>query len=279
VGIALLVMGVGLQFDLGHYTQSLQLQVEHAKAGHSAYLWGEIREDGWWYYIFTALALKTPLPLLILLLGAIALGLRGRSSRITIMECALPGIALLCLFFFTQVPNIGLRYALPLFPFACVLAGAIVPLTASRKSLRWILAGLMVWYVAGSLRIYPDYLAYFNEAASGPAAGYQHLADSNLDWGQDLKALKAYLDEHPQGPLRLAYFGTADPKQYGIKHRPLPSYPFHQDTPPPRRWRGTFAISATHLVGLYLAEDYYERFRAREPDAVIGHSIFIYHLE
>jgi hypothetical protein len=135
----------------------------------------------------------------------------------------------------------------------------------------------MIWHVAGSLRTYPDYLAYFNESASGPAGGYKHLADSNLDWGQDLTALKAYLDAHPQGPVRLSYFGTADPKQYGIQYRPLPSYPFHQDTPPPKRWRGTFAISATHLVGLYLMDDYYERFREMEPDAVIGHSIFIYH--
>ena len=147
------------------------------------------------------------------------------------------------------------------------------------RTLRAILVGLVIWHAVGSLRIYPDYLAYFNEAAGGPQNGFRHLADSNLDWGQDLKALKTYQDDHELGTIQLSYFGTASPRKYGIKNRPLPSFPFHQDAPLPKRWRGTFAISATNLVGLNLKDDYYERFRSMEPAAVIGHSIFIYHVK
>ena len=45
-----------------------------------------------------------------------------------------------------------------------------------------------------SVTIRPNYLAYFNQLAGGPSQGYKHLADSSLDWGQDLPALKQWLD-------------------------------------------------------------------------------------
>ena len=53
---------------------------------------------------------------------------------------------------------------------------------------------LLAWHAAESLAIRPDYLAWLNELAGGPSQGYKHLADSSLDWGQDLPALKDWLD-------------------------------------------------------------------------------------
>ena len=44
------------------------------------------------------------------------------------------------------------------------------------------------------LRVHPNYLAYFNEAAGGPAQGWRWLVDSNVDWGQELPGLKRYMD-------------------------------------------------------------------------------------
>ena len=41
-------------------------------------------------------------------------------------------------------------------------------------------------------RAYPSPLAFFNALAGGPRQGSTYLVDSNLDWGQDLKALKRY---------------------------------------------------------------------------------------
>jgi len=38
--------------------------------------------------------------------------------------------------------------------------------------------------------VYPHYLAFFNQSIGGPHNGYKWLADSNIDWGQDLKLLK-----------------------------------------------------------------------------------------
>ena len=57
-------------------------------------------------------------------------------------------------------------------------------------------------------------------------AGFRHLVDSSLDWGQDLPALKQYLDRHPpQGPVYLSYFGNASPAYYRIPARFIRSDP------------------------------------------------------
>jgi hypothetical protein len=69
----------------------------------------------------------------------------------------------------------------------------------------------------------PHHLAYFNELAGGPAGGVRNLGDSNLDWGQGLRTLARWLEQRRiEGPIGLAYFGTADPRAYGIRHVKLP---------------------------------------------------------
>ena len=37
----------------------------HNDAGHRSYLLGQVSHDGWWYFYFVTLAVKTPLPLLV----------------------------------------------------------------------------------------------------------------------------------------------------------------------------------------------------------------------
>ena len=123
--------------------------------------------------------------------------------------------------------NIGHRHILPIYPALFIACGAVVYLL--RKNQRAIFATavtiLLLWQMAESVVIRPNYLAYFNEIAGGPGRGYQHLVDSSLDWGQDLPALKTWLDGHPTlvdgKPLYLAYFGTADPRWYEINANSL----------------------------------------------------------
>src|SRR5206468_11421522 len=65
---------------------------------------------------------------------------------------------------------------------------------------------------------YPDFLAYFNEAAGGPRGGSRALVDSDLDWGQGLKSLSSWLAERGIAePVNLCYFGTAEPRFYGLR--------------------------------------------------------------
>jgi hypothetical protein len=68
-------------------------------------------------------------------------------------------------------------------------------------------------------------LAYANEAWGGPAKTHLYLADSNTDWGQQLKYVKSYLDDHAKEPCYFAYFeqGPVDFRDYGVRCRVLPT--------------------------------------------------------
>jgi hypothetical protein len=124
---------------------------------------------------------------------------------------------------------------------------------------------LLVWHVAESATIRPDYLAYFNQLAGGPSEGYKHLADSSLDWGQDLPALKRWLDreglQRPgAGNVYLSYFGTARPDYYGIRAIPLAGFLDRRPPQPPEPLGGgVYCISATVLdvigASFYKPED------------------------
>lgn len=112
---------------------------------------------------------------------------------------------------------------------------------------------LIAWHIGESVTIRPDYLAYFNQLAGGPSKGYKHLADSSLDWGQDLPALKQWLDreglQQPGGStVYLSYFGTARPDYYGIKAIPLAGFVDRRPAQPPDPLSGgVYCISATVL--------------------------------
>lgn len=189
--------------------------------------------------------------------------------------------------------NIGHRHLLPIYPCLFVLLGAVwVWAGRQRIFLKACFAALAVWYVASSVTIFPHYLAYFNELAGGPDNGHKYLVDSNLDWGQDLKGLKQYMEKNKIERVWLSYFGLASPDYYGIGYQYLPSLMMFQPRigyPELLRARrlqplkGIVAISATNLHGVYLPvlgldRDYFEFYREQKPVAKIGYSIFIYRL-
>ena len=45
---------------------------------------------------------------------------------------------------------------------------------------------------------FPNYLAYFNEIVIDRTQAYRFLADSNIDWGQNVAELEIFLEEHPE---------------------------------------------------------------------------------
>ncbi len=242
------------------------------------FLNGELSSDGWWSYFTLALAMKTTLPLLLLAVAGLGLvGLApGAARRGLLLYLLLPAAGFLFLVTALTRAQIGLRYALPSLPFLCLMGGAswkgLDRLRRSRSGRKGIsIAGaalvlLLAWHALSAVSIYPYHLAYFNEAAGGPGRGHERLVDSNLDWGQDLVGLGHFMEERGLEGINLYYFGTADPAYYGITR-----------FAPPRP--GYFAVSATHLAGVYLPDrDYLAPFRRMEPSTTIGHSIRVYHL-
>ena len=104
------------------------------------------------------------------------------------------------------------------------------------------------------------------------------LADSNLDWGQGLLELRDFLDANHVDRVSLAYAGRVRPELYGIRYDNLGA-----GTPT----QNVVAISANLLWGRayfvngtshWPGSDDYAFWRAREPWAVLGHTIYVYRL-
>src|SRR5947207_15765320 len=112
---------------------------------------------------------------------------------------------------------------------------------------------MLGWEIVESSLLRPDYPTYFNQVAEGPSNGYKHLVDSSVDWGQDLPALKSWLDHRHDTSattrLYLAYFGTALPRWYGIEATPLPLDSSAQRLSSLEP--GTYCISATILLQVH----------------------------
>jgi hypothetical protein len=276
-GVFLLAYG----FDITPYIQGLGIQGN--QGSHWSFLMGELSPDGWWYYVLAAFVLKTPLALLVCVAAAAyQLCAKGVRRAITVDELILwLPVAAFLVFFCVALRSIGLRYILPIYPFLFVLAaGAMLQL---RKARYW-LAIPLVWYVGTAAAAWPHYLAYFNEFAGGSANGYRYLVDSNLDWGQDLKGLKAFMDRRGIDRIYLSYFGSDSPTRYGIAYDWLPS--FELDNPNPQattvniRRKSYVAVSVTNLQGVYMEPQTQFRWLDRlTPVARIGHSIFVYYIE
>lgn len=224
--------------------------------------------------------MKTPVPVLVLLLAATLYYLRYRKEYwFDALFLFVPVIALFIIFMSSNFA-IGVRYLLPVYPFIFVIIGGLLLYGGRVSYLFWPMA---VWYIGATLFTAPHYLAYFNELIGGPGNGYNYLVDSNLDWGQDLKGLKKYMDSKGIKRISLSYFGIDSPKRYGIEYDWLPSHYLYNPTPEKalEATRNRFvAISVTNLQGVYLnPKDMYAWLRKYEPVAKIGFSIFVYDLE
>jgi hypothetical protein len=252
----------------------------------SAYLNGEVSPNGWWYYFPVAFLVKTPSVLLLLFIAGIVLFVwrRNGPGLLDYAFVVLP-IVIYMAFAMASYINIGMRHILPIYPFVLLIAAA-----AAAELKNWrrpvggiVLTGLMAFWLAVFAAVYPNTLTFFNLPSGGPNNGLDYLADSNLDWGQDLKGLKAWMESRNVRDINLAYFGTADPEYYGIHSTHLPGAPFFANDKIARpQLPGYVAISATVLSGVYLTpqwREFYSGFHEMDPVANIGNSIRVYWID
>jgi len=299
--IAAVVLWSGYFFDLGmarigdfniplfapRYFEGAYFQWAQSQTPHRFFLMGDISENGWWYFYLVVLAIKIPiatsLMLLGLLLGSKHLGIRFRSEEIYLW---MPFVVFLVyLSLFNTIHN-GFRYLMPTFPAILVLLGKYTETSVSRSWHRPALTLALLWLVIGNLWNWPDYLAYQNEWIGGPNNGYLWFSDSNLDWGQDLKQLGRYMDENGIDRIQLSYFGTANPRHYGIDYDYLPSgNSMLEPTPERARVKAKnrpriVALSAYEYQGVGFTDaSVYESFHRFWPNDQIGHSILIFDLD
>ena len=272
----------GYPFPAREYLTGLQSAATLIAEGKPSFLLGAHSATGWWYYFPVAFAVKTPLPTLILIAASFIFVFRRGTWRST-LPLVIPVVVYfaICL---VSTFNIGYRHLLPILPCLFIFASQVALIDPKTSRLRiGAVSAMVIWLVVSSVMIFPHYLTFFNEIAGGPPNGYKILVDSNLDWGQELIGLRNYMTQENIPSVKLSYHGTADPGAYGVVYEPLPSYPYNQwtsDTVPDILLNppsGVYAISANNLQGLrFKNHDLYSTFRQRKPDAIVGHSIFIY---
>lgn len=296
--------GIPVLRAFAQYGLGLAMVLQRAAGGNTNYFLGQISAAGSSIYFPLMYLIKETLTLHILTLIALLVSIfRFFEEKIwqkfsEFMEQNIDAILMLsfiALYWYSSVTsplNIGIRHILPTLAFIFILvSGQIILLlkkNAEKSSaLFWakyvLLSALIIWQVYSVVSVYPSFLAYFNEAVGGPANGYKYVTDSNLDWGQDLKRLAKFIDEKNIDKIYVDYFGGAVPSYY-LDEKYLSWW--GDRSPLDLKQGGWLAVSATYLQGgrgtpvpgYTGATGYYNWLNKFEPQAIIGHSIFVYYI-
>lgn len=251
------------------YVRAVLLGPHLHPAEYPYYLMGQFRIGGWWYYFLVAYAIKTPIPMLLLIPLAFWHWHRFGKGWFHEVFLLFPALAFIILISALAYPT-GIRYLLPSYPLLFIFVSRTASLFTRRMVGRVVGIVLATWYVSTSIRFYPDYLAYFNEFVGGPKHGIEFLDDSNIEWGQHLKRLKRYLDNHKFDRVRVLYFTTGRPEYYGIRAETLQLADLAR-TPEP----GTYIIGAYDLIRAraYYKIDWLTRYQVVDR---IGYSVYVF---
>jgi hypothetical protein len=247
------------------YRDGMRVQFGFEDTTYNGFLFGRHYRGALWYYLPVALLVKTPLGMLALwLAGAVAMVTVPRlrpAAPYLIAPTALLGIAVL-----NESRNFGVRYAIFVPIFMAVAAAAVVTFRW-----RWAHVGtaaLVLFVAVSSLRTFPYYLPYSNEAFGGPAKTHLHLHDSNVDWGQDLGRLADRLRQrYPDEKVWLVYKGSGVPAYYGI-HASDPL------TVPPNEVHGLLVVSDSRIARANARLT--ALINSSTPIDEVGHSITIF---
>lgn len=273
-----------------NYVMGIDRQMYEFQVGYWSYLRGEWRHGGWWYYYLYALLVKEPLGTWLVAAVAAGLGLCAHKYSAGWRDefaLILPPAVVLLLVSSQTGFNHHMRYILPIFPFGFIwMSKAARAFEFGQRTVAGVLLVILTWSVGSSLYYCPHNLSYFNELAGGPRRGYEHLRDSNSDWGQDLLLFQQWFEKHPEvKPIGLAYSlpkWLFDPVDIGMDYAPVPVGPSHAsaqqsaaDLPTVGPRPGWFAVFVNELRGMDNKYAYFERF---EPINTVGYTVKIYYI-
>jgi len=252
-----------------------------------SYLFGRDYSGASRWYFPAAFVIKSTLPFLILFVLTMVVVLRGHwRMRREIVFLTIPPIFIFLLATSSDL-GIGYRHLFPMFPMLYILiAGCAAHLVSRNPKLIYGFTVLLLWQFVTTVAARPGLMAYANEAWGGPSKTHLYLADSNVDWGQQLKSVKYYLDTHPSQPCYFAYSaqGPVDFRDYGINCHVLPTAAAlwagldtmrFGDNP---KISGTLLISDGELSGVDTPgrENPYAQFASVRPAATIDPGVYVY---
>jgi 4-amino-4-deoxy-L-arabinose transferase-like glycosyltransferase len=252
---------------------------------YPTFIFGRNWPHGVWWYFPSVFAIKTTLGLLALTLVAVlAIAMRKLKLSREVVFVLVPALV----YFITAIVfgmNIGSRHLLPFYAYLFILAGAGAAAVA-RSSRRWFIACavLVAAHVVSSMTVYPNFMAYANEAFGGPAKLPMLLSDANIEWGQQLFQVKQWQDRHPNEECWFAYFvhPLIRTETYGIRCHHLPNagtgWAGEPELVPPVI-DGTVLLSASNMVACETPDrslNPYLAFESMKPDEVIDDGVMIF---
>jgi 4-amino-4-deoxy-L-arabinose transferase-like glycosyltransferase len=262
-------------------------QFWHNRAGHNAGLLGMYSPKGWWYYFPVAFSLKATLPFLLLSLAALGWGahqlLRRRDRRFLLPLAAFAVYAAVSL---AGALNLGIRYFLPGYMFLFVLGGALLERlwkAGRERRAGAVVAGLLLaWMCVEAARAYPDHMTYMNQLAYARPRWW-YLSDSNVEWGDDTRALAEYLRAKGETKVRAMFLGGfLTLHHYGVDYLDALATP-----PGATRYTAVGAsfingstVSGYERGGRPVTEEErvntFDEYRRRTPEKIFGGSIYLF---
>jgi 4-amino-4-deoxy-L-arabinose transferase-like glycosyltransferase len=238
--------------------------LDHNFRGHDAYFLGNVTGAGWLHYFPVLLAVKTPLPALLLAIAGGWIAVKSKRHReLVIIAALLLGSAML------SSLNLGVRHILPMYvPLSMLAALAIITWWGSRA--RWPIAALCAWLLVNSLLGHPDYLPWANALAGRHPE--RVALDSNFDWGQDVLRLRHEVRRRGITALHAALWGTTDLRRIGLP----PVQPINAQRGGP----GWYAISESIVIPAQVRDRAAYRWLTDNRDFIrVGQSIRLYQVK
>jgi hypothetical protein len=239
--------------------------------GRPSYLRGQWQQTGWWYYYLYAVAVKTPLGTLgLMLISAIVCFTRFAPPIrwYDAMVLLVPPAVIFAVASYKCGFSHHSRYIMPCVPFVFVWLGQFgiwmehlsrwLPSPrfgekgwGRREPVRGgaalgVVSGLLLaWTIGSSLYVYPHSLSYFNELAGGPKNGPAHLLNSNVDWGQDLLFLEKWAEQNAGGlPVYTAFYNLYNP--FDLEIAGIEPWPFRRED---ENWESDRTVVAGSIDG------------------------------
>lgn len=271
------------------YWRGMFSVISHSLGGHGAYLLGQSGNRGWWYYFPVAFAVKTPsgtlvLTGLLLLVATVrfahalrAKAVKGRFAHFPIER--LGAFLAPALYFgaaLTSHLNLGVRHLAPVYPFLFLGIGSLAAF-ASRRGVaaRWwsvALLGIALTVPLTTALEAPHFLPAFNTFVGGSKNGSRYLADSNLDWAQDVRNAATVLAKRGIQADFVTVFTNVPVERYFPNARSVPTDEEIASGGEPPGW---YVAS----FGALLDPDRKLRWlRGRTPAFTVGNSIGVFRL-
>jgi hypothetical protein len=262
------------------------VDVKRMAQWYPTFAFGKVYAHGQWWYFPAVILIKTTLGLLALIAAAFFAIFTGRLRKGRELAFILiPSVFYLFVAIQAGI-DIGARHILPVDTFMFVLAaGGITALASGSKRWAYLGAGLVLAHAVSALTVFPNYIAYANEAWGGPKNVHNFFSDANVDWAQQLIQVKQWQDRHPGEECWFAYFARPeiDPAVYGIRCHAMPT----ADT----GWLGGSEIVPKVINGYVLisAGDWsgcewpsgrmnpYAIFQPLKPVEMIDYGVLVYH--